>query len=438
VKATLRSYGLELGLLAALAGFVLWGIPRVPFHPDETSLLFESRDLELLTTSPLSMAWHPGMRPSRELEYRLLNSPLPKYVLGLGRRAAGFGPESVSVDWDWSKTWRANAAAGALPSEDLLSGARAASSLALLAAVIATYLAGKRLGGRAVGLAAGVLMGLNALSLLHGRRAMAEGTLLMGVALAVVGILQADRRPLWAGLTLALAFNAKASTLALVPVAMLAAAWPSERSGSILASALRRVVLLTVAFVGVTWVLQPVLWQYPLQSLQAMWTERQELLARQVADIQAVAPDHVVSGAPQRTAVLIGNLYVAPLQFAEVGNYLAETQDSVLAYQRVFGHSLLRGSVGGGVLLALTLLGMVWGWRRSRRESPAARRAMMLMLLGTVVQGAALVAAIPLPIQRYSLPLLPFVCLWQGLGFAGGWPRPETRRRPSEGGIGQG
>jgi hypothetical protein len=438
VKSFLRTWGLELGVLAALAVFVLWGIPRVPFHPDEASLLFESRDLELLVSDPLSMVWRPDRRPSRELEYRLLNSPLPKYILGLGRRAAGFGPDSVSVDWDWSKTWRANAADGALPSHHLLSGARTAGSLALLAAVITTYLAGRRIGGRAVGLAAGVLMGLNALSLLHGRRAMAEGTLLMGVSLAVVGILLADRRPFWAGLALALAFNAKASTLALVPVAMLAAAWSSERSRSAVVPALRRVAWLTVAFVGVTWILQPVLWRYPLQSLQAMWTERQELLARQVADIQAVAPDHVVAGAPQRTAVLIGNLFVAPLQFAEVGNYLAETQESVVAYQRVFGHTLLRGSVGGGVLLALTLLGMVWGWRRARRESMAGRRLMTLLFLGTALQGAALVAAIPLPIQRYALPLLPFLCLWQGMGLAGGWPRPEKRRRPAEGGVGQG
>ena len=128
MRRILRSSAVEAALLAALSIFVLSGIDRVPFHPDEASLLFESRDLESLLARPLDMAWDPLKPSSAEMTYRLLNAPLPKYVLGLGRALAGFGPETVAVDWDWSKTWTQNAIAGALPPRDLLAAARTASA----------------------------------------------------------------------------------------------------------------------------------------------------------------------------------------------------------------------------------------------------------------------------------------------------------------------
>ncbi|HET7010076.1 MAG TPA: hypothetical protein VFI11_04820 [Anaerolineales bacterium] len=437
MKAFLGSFGAEIALLIGLVAFALWGIPLVPFHPDEASLLYESRDLELLTTDPLGMAWQPGSELSPEMEYRLLNGPLPKYVLGLGRRIAGFGPEDVSVDWDWSKNWEANVSAGALPSHPLLNGARTAGTLAMLAAVALIYFAGRLLRGRALGFAAAFLLGLNALALLHGRRAMAEGTLLLALCLSVIGLLVAHRRPWLAGLTLALAVTSKASTLALVPVGLLASMWSEELSTQTIASIIRRAAWFVLAFVGLSWLLQPVLWRHPVLGLKAMWAERQELVARQMADIQAIAPDHVLPNLPQRAAVLVGNLFVAPLQFAEVGNYLAETQSAEDAYERIFGHNLLRGSAGGGLSLALTLLGVIWGWRAMRRGSSRNRRMLILLLAATIFQGAALVAAIPLPFQRYTLPMLPFLCLWQACGLTGGWTRAgKTTAPPTRGGAG--
>ena len=433
MRSWIRSFGLEVVGFAAVAGFLWWGLARVPFHPDEASLLFESRDLELLVTHPLAMAWRPGTRSSPETTYRLLNAPLPKYILGLGRRVAGYGPESVAVDWNWSRNWEENVMAGALPPADLLEASRAASTIALLAAIVASYVAGRRIGGRAVGWAAAILLGLNALALLHGRRAMSEGTLLMGVALSIVGILSAERRPWLAGLTLALAVNAKFSPVALVPVGLLATAWSVEGSGQSIRAVLRRIAWFGLAFIGVTLLLQPVLWRHPFRSLQAMWQERQALLARQVADMQALAPDHVISSLAERTAVLTANIYLAPLQFEEVGNYTVELRDSYIDYQRVFGHSLLRSSLGGGLLIALTLLGLIWGLQRSRREGAVTRRLFALLFLATFLQGVALVAAIPIPIQRYTLPLLPFLCLWESVGLLGGFPRHETQRRPEAG-----
>jgi 4-amino-4-deoxy-L-arabinose transferase-like glycosyltransferase len=431
MRRVLRSTAVEAALFAVLSIFLLSGVDLVPFHPDESSLLFQSRDLEALVTGPLSMAWTPGNAPTPEMTYRLLNAPLAKYVLGVARRLAGYGPDSVSVDWDWSKSWGQNVVAGALPPAPLLHGARTASTVALLGAVIALYLAGRKAGGRAAGLAAALLFGLNALSLLHGRRAMAEGTMLFGVAAATLGLLAADRRPFLAGLAVALAVNAKTSTLPLLLIGWLATVWTADPAGRSVSSQFGRTARYAIGVILLTAVLQPALWRHPLGALQAMWDTRRDLLARQVEDIQRLAPDHVAADLPQRSMILVANLYLAPLQYSEVGNYLVEQRASVQAYESNVSHTLLRGFVGGGLLLGLTLLGMIWALRRARLAGPDTTRFYGLLGLATVFQGLALVSAIPLPFQRYTLPLLPFLCLWQGLGLVAGVPRTDTKRRPA-------
>ena len=431
MSRVLRSTAVEAALFAVLSIFLLSGVDQVPFHPDESSLLFQSRDLEALVTRPLDMAWVPGEPTTPEMTYRLLNAPLAKYVLGVARRLAGYGSAAVSVDWDWSKSWGQNVVAGALPPAPLLYDARTASTVALLGAVIALYFAGRKAGGRAAGLAAALLLGLNALSLLHGRRAMAEGTMLMGVGAAVLGILVADRRPFLAGLAVALAVNAKTSTLPLLLIGWLATVWTANLAGRSVRSRFGRTVRYASGVILLTAVLQPVLWRHPLGAMQAMWDTRRDLLARQVEDIRTLVPDQVPADLPQRAVILVANLYLAPLQYSEVGNYLAVQRASVLAYESRFGHSLLRGFVGGGLLLGLTLLGMTWALRRARLAGPDTTRIYSLLGLATVFQALALVSAIPLPFQRYTLPLLPFLCLWQGLGLFAGVPGTESKRRPT-------
>lgn len=426
----LRSSVLEAGLLAVLSIFLFSGLDQVPFHPDEASLLFQSRDLEALVTDPLAMAWTPSRSPSADTTYRLLNAPLPKYILGLGRALAGYGSESVSVDWDWSRSWDGNVEAGALPPDDLLLAARLASATALLGAVVILYLVGRAVAGRAAGLAAAAFLGVNALALLHGRRAMAEGTLLLAVSVALWGLLSAGRRPFVAGLAMAVAASAKFSTLALLPVGGLAVVFGQPSSSRRLPAALRSMLLYLLGFVVLTFALNPILWKNPWTAAQRMLAERRELLARQVSDLEAMAPDHVPGTAAQRAAVLIGNLYIAPLQYAEVGNYSDELQPSIVAYEADFTHTLLRGSIGGGVLMALTLLGWVWAWLSARRTRGEARLQMMWLFAAMIAQGVALVALVPLPFQRYGLPLLPFLCLWTALGLTGGRRSTETNRRP--------
>jgi dolichyl-phosphate-mannose--protein O-mannosyl transferase len=129
------------------------------------------------------------------MTYRLLNAPLAKYVLAAARWTVGVPASEVESDWDWAKSWEDNLAAEALPAQAILAAARTASALLVVLAVVALYFCGVALGGRATGLAAAILLGTNALVLLHGRRAMAEGALLFAIALALLGLLHAARHP---------------------------------------------------------------------------------------------------------------------------------------------------------------------------------------------------------------------------------------------------
>ena len=117
-----------LFLFLALSIAAVWifsGLDRIPFHPDETSLLYQSRDLEFWLLSPATMAWEEQRMEDQDQTYRLLNPSFPKYVLGAGRLLAGFDASSVATDWDWTLSFESNQERGAYPPTGLLRGARA-------------------------------------------------------------------------------------------------------------------------------------------------------------------------------------------------------------------------------------------------------------------------------------------------------------------------
>lgn len=411
----LRYPRLEVAALVLVSALILLGAARIPFHPDESSWLYQSRDLEALFRDPGSLAWTTASESSPDLTYRLLNAPLAKYVLGLARLAAGFSTEAVDVDWDWSLSWDQNVAASALPSSTLLLTGRVASALLLIPAVVAMYFSGRAIGGRTTGILAGLFLATNALVLLHGRRAMAEGALTLGVSLALLGLLQADRRPWLAGAAAGLAFAAKTSAGVWIPLGWIGAAWTSDPARRSLRGVVGRLAAFTLSSAVVVFVLHPVLWAEPLAAAGEMLRSREALVASQVEMIRQSMPWAAPTTTGERIIATLAQVFVAPPQFAEAANYLAETATDEAAYLSVPGNNLLRGFLGGGLMMVATILGIVLGVRNAATVS-SSRREVALALLATVVQAAALVAFVPLAFQRYVLPLVPLVCLWAGHG----------------------
>ncbi len=401
-------------LAAAITTYHFAGLGAVPFHPDETSLLYQSRDLETLLRAPLRLAWDPALEGDYDQTYRALNPPLPKWVLGVGRRLAGYGPDWVAVDWDWSLSWQENVARGALPPEGLLWGARAASVALLPLTLAALYWIGLRLEGRALGLTAVVFFGLNALTLLHTRRAMAEGTLALGVSLAVALALEADRRPWLAGMAGAMAVASKLSAAPLALVGLVGALWSRTTAASPLDRAGAAARYLTSLIVGIL-LLHPFLWSNPPRAALEMWQARQALLSEQTTTLEAILPGQAVDTPVERLAATLGQLFLNPPQLAEVGNYLEATQAMDQAYLANPLHRLGRGSVGGGLVMVLTLYGWILGSLRARHKGGAYARTVALLSLATAVEGLALFVTLSLPFQRYYIPLVPLLTLWMAL-----------------------
>lgn len=133
---------LFLMILGSLGWFFLSGLRAVPFHPDESTQLYMSADFEQLLTSTFELTFSPNAQGDLKQHYRLIDAPLTRYILGLGRTIGGFS--ALPADWDWSKTWDENVQAGALPSEELLYAGRMAITLLLPLGLVFLYLTGRR------------------------------------------------------------------------------------------------------------------------------------------------------------------------------------------------------------------------------------------------------------------------------------------------------
>ncbi len=408
-----------VGIIVAITAFHIWGVRQVPFHPDETSHLYQSADLEAWLTDPLSLAWDPSKVAELDQQYRTLNPPLPKIVLGIGRRLAGFGADAVAVDWDWSGDWADNVAAGALPRDTLLTSARLANVMLLPMTLILLYMAGLKIGGRATGVVAVVLLGSNSLVLVHARRAMTEASVLFGVSLAVFGFLQAREKPWFAGLGAATAALSKLSAAALAPVGLALVIWPDRTGSSKLKHAATRSATYLGAFIAEVLLFDPLLWRHTFQAIAAVWQARLHFSMAQIGQIGAVLPSMILRTPGARLASLIGNVFVVRPQFEEVGNYVAQTQSQVNLYLATPGNVILRGTVAGGAVLLVCLAGLSLAAVQIPHVTASSRFTLGALALMSAVQAIALYAAVPLPFQRYYVPLIPFVCLWVAYGLTG-------------------
>ncbi len=416
-------------------------LPQVPFHPDEATHLYLSRDFDQLfwQLHPASVTWSSQDAPIEVTHFRLLEAPLSRYLIGLSRTLTGQRDKGLFVDWDWSTTWEANATAGALPDPGLLLAARLPATVATSVGALLMFAIGRRLGGRWAGLSAAVLYGANGELWLHGRRAMSEGPIVFALLLAVWVMLRWGHHAVAIGAAVGLAAAAKLTGVALLPAALLAA-WLPVRGHTWRAqiSALSFVVF---SFLLASLLLNPALWAPRLDTLSRVLGERAALLNAQTSALRT-ANGPVLDGPLAQTAALFYQLYLAPLQFWEVPNYAAQTAAAEAAYQQLPWQILLHTSsltaniVPGALLLLVTGVGLLWGLQHVVRpdptpQRPGERRGLAVVALATVGVTATLFA-IPIAWQRYYVPLLPLMCLWAGLGLAA-LARPMAQRWSARG-----
>jgi len=401
-------------LFLLLAIFLFQGINNIPFHPDESTYLYMSEDLDIYLRNPFRLSFHIQEDDDPRQRYRLIDPPLTRYVIGISRKIVR--TPTIENDWDWSKTWEENRKNQAMPNKNLLYTGRVALTIFLLISIILIYIIGSYIGGRTSGIAAAVFLGVNALALLHGRRAMAEGILIFGITLLLVSLIYSTKLPWLTGVGMAIALNSKHSTFLLFFVGLIAVSWFTEKTSNQRVKIIRNLSLYVGSFVLITIVLNPVFWSQPSKALQVALFERQQLLTQQVEDMRLLMPDRVLDSLGKKTVAQIANLFILPPSVADVGNYIDNTKDSEEVYLSNPMNTLLRGLIGGGFSMVLTLLGITLAGIQIPGLSPQKRKVPILFLLATGIQICGLIIFVPLPWQRYVIPLVPFVCIWAGNG----------------------
>jgi len=400
-------------LLATLMiSIVYWsGIPSVPFHPDESTNIFMSGDLDTLFSQPDQLSWQPNREEDLKQHYRELDAPLDRYLIGIGRKLLANLPP-LAVDWDWSKSWQENQVAGALPDLRLLIASRLGVAWLFPISLILLYLTARRLGSPFMAWSTFLLFSSNALILLHTRRAMAESALVFNILFTLWALTRFDRHPWLLAVPVALAFNSKYSSVALIPLGLIAILWPSTKYSFTVIRRLRDAVWFMIMIASITFLLNPFLWKMPVQALRSAIQTRQQLIHNQQTDLARIDPDLVLNTFPERLEGQLVHLYMTRPFIADIGNYLTDTQTVEDAYLANPLHQLLRGMIPGSALLIFSILGFIlairssWGWKN------ITQRHLTLLCIGTLLQFIALGVFFSLPFQRYCLPMVPFSCLW--------------------------
>jgi 4-amino-4-deoxy-L-arabinose transferase-like glycosyltransferase len=269
-----------------------------------------------------------------------------------------------------------------------------------------------------MGWSAMIVFAINALILLHTRRAMAESSLVFFILLSLWCMLTIKQHQWLCAIPITLAFNAKYSAVFLVPLAILLLALPTKPQNRKWAGIARQILVFLMAFVLLTFLLNPFLWSNPIHALTDALGARQALLQNQVDMTRLVTPGRSLDTFGERFLSLIANLYYVQPTIADVGNYLKATAEATQVYFANPFNDLFRDVLTGSLALALSVLGMTLSLYKIVKEKWQAARSLWVLLLGSLLAFLFLMFFVPLPYQRYYIILVPFIVLWQSYAIA--------------------
>ncbi len=416
---------LDAVFLAVLVAYVLIGTPLVPFHGDEATQIYMSRDYAYqFQQRDLDLVRYQDDPPIPQMQYlRLINGSLNKYLIGLAWHISGFTAADVNEQWDWNGGWQYNLDNHHSPSPALLVTARWPSALLLAASVAILFLLAKQLGGRPVAYLACLYFVLNPGVLINGRRATMEGSLYCFALLTVLAGVQFLRRPslptsLLLGAATGLAVASKHPALfTLVPVYAACALYPfalallpraRRPNVPVRALAFGLIAALVVALL-IFYALNPVWWgASPLYQIALILRLRTDLLNGQTATFGGYA-----SRIDQLAGFLRQTFVVQP-QYFEASGWGEHLAGPIAAYEASPWHGLALGGslIGALVMAALTLTGIA-AFFRHRTLLFSTRWLIGLWALVAVLTTWALT---PVEWQRYYLPVFPVVGLFAAFG----------------------
>ncbi|MBN2305111.1 MAG: phospholipid carrier-dependent glycosyltransferase [Anaerolineae bacterium] len=443
---------LDVVYVLLLVLYAIAGYRDVPFHGDESTLIYMSGDyyhfVQRRDPEPLYYDSTPADPLDQHL--RIVNGTVGKLAMGFGWDLAGFRYEDLNRPWLWGAGWEWNVTDGHMPEDRLLYAARLSSAVLLALSVLAVFGIGWLVGGGWIAAwAAALIYVTHPAVLLDGRRAMMEGSHLGFATLAVlVGLLlihetgrsmarSVPRR--WrenatltalaaafgiagglavaskhtALMTLAALFGA-AAVIPLIPWIPLArrnkksdshrppvgTPFPTELERGNLARLVGAGILTLLVF----FVLNPAWWSDPLHMPGRVLEQRRALLDGQVAGYGGY------DGIGERLEGLVDFAFFADTQFYEAPGWSDPLRDQIAQYRATWWDGRGTGPIWGVALLALALVGL---WDAVRRWREGVVLAALVWLGFTAV---VLVIVTPLAWQRYYLPLVPPLAVFAGAG----------------------
>jgi hypothetical protein len=447
----------DLVWLAALVWYVLAGIEEVPFHGDESMLIYMSRDYYYLVQQrdldPVLYTATP-VNPS-EQELRLLNGTVGKMAMGFAWDMAGFTVDDLNEPWAWGLNWDINAAMQHIPREDVLHAARLSSAILTAISVAAVFgiawlvmRPASLAGARIAAWSASLVYVTTPAVLVNGRRAMMDGALLCFLTLTVlVGLLlireQARTHPrraalgtwtvllgLLGGCAVASKHNAALGVgtvflaVALEPVITSPPGPLSSQgrfakgegekvgTGSVLRLGakhftiphLARLIVVSVLVILTFLAWNPAWWSDLGGMPERVLRMRADLLRGQVNNYGGY------SGVADRIPGLFNAMFAAQPQYYEVSEWRDYVASEIAAYDGSWLAGRGGGLIWGALLAGLFAVGLVALVRRWRDA------VSWLALVWLAVTALGLLISTPLEWQRYYLPLQPAVALVCGVG----------------------
>ena len=418
--------GLDVLWLALLSGYIMAGATIVPFHGDEASKIYIGRDFYYLVLErDFGKLTYESKRSRAPGEYRtpLASGSVSNMIYGWLAYMNGLSIDDINRNWRWDWTYAENVEAGRMRVEVLLRASRIASSLQLAAAMVLFFAFAKLTTNRPTAYVASLFFALHPTVLLNGRRAMQEGSLLMGMMLVLVAAAWLIReQKLWrfalmgalAGFTIA----AKHTAAFVVATVFLGVFWlPIRHFVRTISMGVRYdrrwfsgLVAACLATLLVFYLLNPGWWRWPLRTAWNFISERSEILYEQS---EAYGGYHMLG---EQLHGFFRIVFAGENQYYEVHNWAAfpEATEEIRVYQT---SAWAGAQLGGNPLVGIVaLLLTVAGVMRVFKDRQASMASTILLLVTSGGAALVFIAMTPLPWARYYLPVIPFALLMSAHG----------------------
>jgi hypothetical protein len=413
----MRSVSLEkvipLSVLILYMAFFFSTILLVPFHPDESTQIYMSHDIDVLFTTPGKLFFRPESTLTPEQRYRLIDAPLPRTIIGISRGI--FHLPLQKSDWNWSLSWEENNANGALPNNFMLFNARLSLAVFVPLGLVFFYLILKGFVNWPISLLITIVLGMNAIFLVHTRRSMAEGVSFCFYFIVLFLIIRKPNKAFLIGLLAGLAFQAKQTTLPILLVPVIV--WITCGIKSL---KYKRIILRVLIYCGAIfltyYVLNPIAWKDPFHVALLQIQNRLAFSQVQSVEYLALASPLAVTTLPSRFAAWLANTFFAAPAFYDIGNYSKELAIEINKYDSIFLNNLFTGWFSGVVVLFLGLFGILFSILKGKTLIISGNRTLLILFITSLLQTIFVNFFLPITFQRYFLLNLTLSFLWVGVG----------------------